>query len=65
LDDIVSENVLHEFIGVRHQFVVDLLFLFWACGLDLLLNKSGAVLIGGEFDEVARDILNVISSNDK
>ena len=52
LDDVIAKNVRHEGVCRSKDLVKDQLF-FGRCGtLQLLLDKSGTMLILGEFDHV-------------
>ena len=60
LNNIVPEHVGHQLERIWLYFTENCLFLITICGLELLLNKSGAMLITAELDNMTVDILTTI-----
>ena len=57
LDYVIPENILDELESIsRNDLVEDDLFLIAGGRLELLLNKTRAVLIPTELDDVSKDI---------
>ncbi len=56
LDDIVAKDVAHQLSCMWQHFVEERLLFFRRGRIELLLDKTAAVLIRAEFDYAAEDV---------
>ena len=56
LDDVVAKDILHELERILLEFPEDTFLDFAICSFELLLDKSGAVLISCKFNHVTFDV---------
>lgn len=57
LHDVVAKDIDHQSISVDHDLVKDTLSIVAIRSGDLLLQKTGPLLIAGKFDNTSKYVL--------
>lgn len=61
LYNVVAKNIDHQGVRIDHNLVKDPLPVITVCIRNLLLEEPRALLVSGEFDDLAKNVLQYVS----